>query len=302
MEEGPRSRRDQSSRIRLTTRISVDYSARVASDLRAYRVLGIATFDAQELVEGEIVGLLQSMVGQPIGLVLVARDCPDPLPLEVAAHPQVVVVLRSPSVGISKARNIGLRWLSRQNVPEDLIIGFPDDDSYLPEHFIDRVAEAMVDHDIILGGYSDSGSANVTDAAPLTLREVFRRANSAGIFCTWETVKAVQGFDERLGVGSGYLEAGEDLDFIVSALVSGCAGLSCPSLRVCHPETTFVRPERAGVHLAIARRYVHRHPTALFVLLKGLFGAAVGATSLDLRTAIVRMGQPGRRVPASLST
>jgi hypothetical protein len=76
----------------------------------------------------------------------------------------------------------------------------------------------------------------------------------------------------------------------------------CPGLRVRHKEISALRPERAGVHLAVAKRYVYRHPSAFPILVRGLLGAALGATSTDLKTAISRTRQLGIRASVRLVT
>jgi hypothetical protein len=266
----------------------------------AYSVLGLTTFDSRELHNNEIYGLLASIVGQSIGLVVVARDCPHPLPESITAHPQVLTVLRSGSVGISRARNIGLKWIAAQAVQPNLIIGFPDNDCTYPDHFVDRLCEAIGNYDLILGGYAEVGGSSLAGSEALTLRTAFQCANSAGLFCTWDAAQTQGGFDENLGVGSGVLEAGEDLDFVVSTLLSRRRGLLCPNLLVQHKEAAALRPERAGVHLAIAKRYVRQHPAAVMVLLRGLLGSALGATSTDLKTAVSRTRRLGARASVRL--
>lgn len=261
-------------------------------------VYGLVTVSDAEVDEGGIWRLLDSVPhGLMRCLVVLRGDRSSDL---LRSHPAVVEVMEVPPCGLSRARNAGLVRLSSMDIPPSALLTFPDDDGRYPAGFIETALECIENGDLLLGSYGLPGRALREGEEPLSLAKLLKHANSVGIIVRWGLAKIVGGFDENLGVGSPALQAGEDLDFLIRAysLSKGCRWV--PGLVFEHPRSATVRPERIGVHLAIARRAIPR-PWACLMVIKGFLSATVGRGDLTLRIFADRMRAVPRRTCQSLS-
>ena len=149
-----------------------------------------------------------------------------------------IVHIRSDK-GLSKARNIGLSYVSGE------IVAFPDDDcSYYPDtltkvntHFNENSA------DIILGRIYDRTLNNNIIRNWSSKRKNINKYNfyynscSITIFLKKSSciLNEKKSFDERLGAGSCFPSC-EDVDFIYRALLMKKVVLYFPNIHLWHPE------------------------------------------------------------------
>lgn len=137
--------------------------------------------------------------------------------------------------GLSKARNIGL------NVAEGDVIAFPDDDCWYPEGLLGKVMSKFLTdpYDGFSGMCIDeNGLMSVTKFSNKTeiigKNNVFQTTSSITFF-----VRRKKEFfmDETLGVGSEMkFGAGEDIDFMLRYIQSGCAVQYDPNMKIGHPQ------------------------------------------------------------------
>lgn len=142
--------------------------------------------------------------------------------------------IRTSSIGLSKARNIGLA-----SARGDLIF-FPDDDSELyPDTLTSAVASFERTHaDFVIGRIYDRNSGrNILKNWPITpthinYKNFFRIASSITIFLK---KSAIISFDESMGAGAKYGSC-EDLDYIYRILRQKKKGHYIPDISVWHPD------------------------------------------------------------------
>lgn len=234
-------------------------------------VVGIATVSAAEVSSGEIWRLLKSVPADSMGVVLVARG---PMTEPLNTHPAVWSVIEVESCGISAARNHALSWLMNHQPKDETPILFPDDDGRYPGGFIENVIEVSMTHDCMLGSYDEVGRVGLVGLRPLSVWDAHRLANSVSIMAHWKVVKQVGPFDEKMGVGSGVVEAGEDSDFILRCMRVARRPVYAPEMRFEHPISTGGRPERQGAYLSVAVLHLPS-AAALVILLRSLTGCVL---------------------------
>lgn len=140
--------------------------------------------------------------------------------------------------GLSRARNIGLRYASGD------VVAFPDDDCWYPPDLLERVASQLdrqaewsgvTGRATIASGESSNGR---WDRQPglVSRANVWRRAISFSMFFRRPAIRDCR-FDESLGVGAGTpWGAGEETDFLLQLLANGAQIHYDPTLAVYHPE------------------------------------------------------------------
>lgn len=148
------------------------------------------------------------------------------------------------SPGLSRARNIGIRFCSGE------IVAFPDDDCWYLADLLERV-RYMLDAHPEWGGLtgrakSDSGGSAVgrwdKDAGFLTRRNVWTRGISFTIFLRRILIEQVGGFDESLGLGSDSpWKSGEETDYLLRALSLGQQIYYEPRIEIFHPAQPLIK-------------------------------------------------------------
>jgi len=264
-------------------------------------VSGPPTFDlvlATVGRSGPVTTLLESLQAQTLPafrLIVVDQNHDDLLGPVLADFASLDILrLRTPSLGLSHARNLALQHLRAE------IVAFPDDDCAYPPDLLERVAAALgrADVDGILGRTADPAGRPAsrrfaTVAARVDRESVWRCGNSASMFMRRGLVDGGGPFDESLGLGSGTpQEQGEEIDFLIRALDSGARIVYDPDLVVFHadpPRSARARraaAARAGltVGFLLAR---HRYPTRTVarMLVRPAGGALLGLVRLDAATA-----------------
>jgi glycosyltransferase involved in cell wall biosynthesis len=203
------------------------------------------------------------------------------------AHLSIVHLRTSP--GLSKARNLGLKYCSGE------IIAFPDDDCWYPPDLLSRVVKLLdSDYAGVTGRQldaqdRDAGPRYDREPGPIDLYNVWERGISSCIFLKKEAVAAVGDFDEALGVGAGTpYGAGEETDYLIRVVKSGLQLYYRPDLFVRHPpsEQTITPKmlQRTYFYGAGMGRVLSKHDYPLWfkarALSRPLLGAALALASL----------------------
>jgi len=192
----------------------------------------------------ELVRFLQSLEAQAyrnFELIVVDQSSDDRLVPIVERYKQkfAIVHLRS-APGLSRARNVGLRYVSGD------IVAFPDDDCWYPPDLLERVVETFGRHKEIggiLGRTVDTlgrPSLNMHWLAlsgELNLLKILF-FNSNTIFLRHSFIESVGPFDEILGVGAGTpWGAGEETDYLIRGVKKGFSLWYSPEVVVFHEES-----------------------------------------------------------------
>ena len=140
--------------------------------------------------------------------------------------------------GLSRARNVGLQHVSGD------VVSFPDDDCWYAPDTLEWVARRF-SQDERLDGVAGRG---VDEERPgdylffsrrsgwVDKENVFRCSTSISIFLRSRVTRAVGGFDESLGAGSGDGKyAAEESDYLIRAVKSGFRVYYCTDLCILHP-------------------------------------------------------------------
>jgi glycosyltransferase involved in cell wall biosynthesis len=131
------------------------------------------------------------------------------------------IIHKHTAKGLSLGRNVGLSLAKGQ------IIAFPDDDCWYKENTLDQVIGLFYtnkDQDFILGRTIDEhGKQSVSptlDFSTAVSRENYLECgNSNTIFAKAQSVRLIDGFDIRLGVGAQTpFQSGEESDFLLCAI------------------------------------------------------------------------------------
>ncbi|MHB8635069.1 MAG: glycosyltransferase family 2 protein [Fimbriimonadaceae bacterium] len=223
--------------------------------------------------------------------ILVIDQNPDALLAPIlAAHPELPIRRLSSERGLSRARNVGLSAATGD------IIAFPDDDCRYPPDMLRHIAEAFRRRDVDGittlarddAGFPCGGARWDTEPGYITRRNIWRRAISIGVFLKADAARAVGGFDEGLGAGSGTaFGAGEETDYLLRILATGRRIYFEPSLFALHPalsrgesEADIRRAYNYGMGLGLVLR---RHRYSLAFAATGWLRSAAGMALASLK-------------------
>lgn len=146
--------------------------------------------------------------------------------------------LKTKPIGLSKARNIGLKEVQGD------IVAFPDDDCWYRADLLSEIEQRFASHpqfDFLTFKTCDehmvpSAGMFLSYDADISTQNILSAGNSCGLFIRRKAQAAVGGFDERLGVGSNTTYgAGEEADFMLKACAAGFKGHYFSDLYVHHP-------------------------------------------------------------------
>jgi glycosyltransferase involved in cell wall biosynthesis len=218
--------------------------------------------------------------------------------------------------GVCRARNIGM------NAAAGTYLLFPDDDCWYPPWFIRKGVELLSARDAACV----SGRAADTDGRTIngrfeTAPQWITRDNAWTTQIEWvvlfraDALKAVKGYDEMIGPGSGTSwGACEGNELILRLLACGHKAFFDPGLYGFHPELNTAHPDRGMIlkGRAYARGFGHvlklhgyRLPSLAYWLLRPAVAAGlallkgnVARANYALNVAIGRLeGWTGRLVP-----
>ena len=186
----------------------------------------------------------------------------------------------------------------------DDIIGFPDDDCWLQDHFVDRINALFTsrsDLDVLVCRVSldpDSRSFDAMAMRPAAVSEIVRFSTSNNFFVRGSILARVGIFDPELGVGTPN-GGGEDTDFVIRALLQASfVGLVDRPL-VGHPEPNtdsaakyfrgafIVLARHAWRRPGLMREFLRKIFVGLYFVAKGKMTVATLARSIAAATADV---------------
>lgn len=128
-------------------------------------------------------------------------------------------------LSLSDARNKMLtKVMATEPCDENTVVGFPDDDCWLPSPFLLRLADtfaAEADLDLFLCQVSLDPEAAELDRSAVRqpmAHEVVRVASSNNMFLRGSLVREIGAFDSRLGLGTP-AGGGEDTDYVIRAFL-----------------------------------------------------------------------------------
>jgi glycosyltransferase involved in cell wall biosynthesis len=184
---------------------------------------------------------LQRQDHRDFELLIVDQNPDDRLAPVIEPYRQHFRVLRYRSPpGLSRARNVGLRYVSGE------VIAFPDDDCWYPDGLLSYVArrlKAQTALDGLTGRFVDAEGQSegrwLSHTQALNRFNVWNGGISFSIFLRRGLVERIGGFDEALGVGAGTpWGAGEETDFLLRGLQLGAALEFDHDLVLRHPVKT----------------------------------------------------------------
>lgn len=237
--------------------------------------------------------LLASIAAQQIAsveVIIVDQNDDDRLAPVVATAPAGLSVahLRSSVANANHARNSGLA------VARGEIVGFPDDDCWLPDGVLDRVLGAF-DADPVLAvltGPAASPEGGLGsgrwrgESGSIDLANVWTSVIEFNLFLRREVAVALRGFDETLGPGTRYGSA-EGNDLVARAIRGGHRAQYDHDLRIVHPDKRMsdVAVARAELYGAGLGRVLRRHAPGLATwapfMIRPLGGALLAAARLQ---------------------
>jgi glycosyltransferase involved in cell wall biosynthesis len=204
--------------------------------------------------------------------------------------------LRS-SPGISRARNVGL------SVAKGEIIAFPDDDCWYPSEILKNVSDwfdSNRGYDILSVTSRDingerSGNRWHKDSCDLTAVNIFRTSVSYCCFVRSTEQSRQIRFDQELGLGGNTpYGAGEDTDFVLTAMARGLRGRFEAKWHIGHP-----RKDVRNESVTADRTYQYGLGMGRVQKKHGMTTLWCGFVLYDMFRAGL-MAALGRRIPASL--
>lgn len=187
----------------------------------------------------ELDRLLNSLATQTtknFDIILIDQNTDDRV-FEIVGRYSMLAInqIRLSESNSTKARNVGAKeargkWL-----------GFPDDDSWMPPDFVERLIDCIRTDDNIDGVFTNwrdplSGRSMFSFEPGLMEKEdPFTLASCICIFFSKQCFFSVAGFDERLGLGDNtLLKAGEEQDLLLKMMNANKRILKAPHLEVYH--------------------------------------------------------------------
>jgi GT2 family glycosyltransferase len=173
-------------------------------------------------------------------LILVDQNPPGFLnPLLSAWEGRINIVYLRCALGVSKARNEGLRHATGS------IVAFPDDDCWYSANLLHSVNDWFGRnrrYALLAVGVEDrngesSGNRWIQSSCNIAYINAYRTTCTYSLFCNKEYIaKASVTFDENIGPGSGTsIACGEDTDFVLQLLEAGSRGRFDRAWKVGHP-------------------------------------------------------------------
>lgn len=182
-----------------------------------------------------------------------------------------VKYIKDDGIGLSRARNIGLKYVRGD------IVAFPDDDCEYPAHLLSLVFNILKNekYPILLGTYVDKKNGdraiNIGERILSYNHPDVSGVCSVGIFINTKIIsKYLISFDENIGVGTD-LPGGEDTELLIRLLRKKYEALFVPAVYVFHPVS------RENTRLAVsmlrhmAKGYVQGKHIGYLPILRQLF-------------------------------
>lgn len=196
---------------------------------------------------------------------IVVDNAPAVRAAEDIAATYAVRYVREPVIGLSRARNSGLRAATGD------VVAFTDDDAIPHRAWVSRLATSFRDADVgAVAGEIVPSTANPDPGAyRIGERRCLRRTdsnwfevasfggvgNGGNMSFRLGALSSVGGFDERLGLGSA-IPGFEDHDAFTRVVEAGYAAVSDPEVIVSHDARDRDPQQRAAVQYASALPYL----------------------------------------------
>ncbi|MDI7921835.1 glycosyltransferase family 2 protein [Ferirhizobium litorale] len=199
-------------------------------------VCSVNRFDQLE----RLFGSLTRQTCREFEVILVDQNPDDRLVPVVArfANDYTIRHIRS-AKGLSRARNRGMAEA------KGAFVAFPDDDCWYRPDTLETVRKLFAGHPQlsgVTGRTLDADgivSVSPTGEAPVTIARAnyLLCGNSNGTFLRAESLRAIGGFDERLGVGAETIfQSGEEADLLLRAMDLGQQLMFFPEIIVHHDQ------------------------------------------------------------------
>ena len=197
----------------------------------------------------------------------------------------LIIHIRSPSNGLSCARNIGLKHTSGN------IIAFPDDDCWYPVNLLANVKDQLSNNNVdgITGRSVDhrgtqSAARWMSKVTLLNVYNVWTGGISITVFLKIKQGHNLISFDETLGVGANTpWGSGEETDLLIYLIKDGWNITYDPSIIVYHPNPIINYDDKA---IARAKAYgggmgrvLKKHKLSFTFVFYSWFRPFVGAVS-----------------------
>ena len=255
--------------------------------------LVVATFNRVT----ELQRLLKSLDAQSykeFEVIVVDQNPDDRIVSVLHEHPELTIVHLRCKLGVSRARNAGLR------VAKGEVIGFPDDDCWYPKDLLAKITawlDTNPEFDAILTATRDQDDRVQAPKfpprqGPCTRTSILRCAVIVGAFFRTSAVEAIGLFREDIGPGtSSPYQSGEDIDYLIRPLDYGMQLFYEPAFSVYHPDlNTRERLHRITFPYSVGVGYIlrlHDYPWWVFAEVAGrsLGGVAVHLAKADIEGA-----------------
>ncbi len=216
---------------------------------------------------------------EPVRSYVLLQNCSDEELAVLRAHAPACchLMARAGRCSLSAARNLLIEAAIAQEAfgPDD-IVGFPDDDCWLPDHLAASLAATFAGSErldlLICRIAPDPGLAAFGPGAmrPAAMREVVRVATSNSMFVRGPAFLRLGRFDESLGVGTPNGGA-EDTDFVIRAFLAARQSGFVDRAVVAHaaPDRNSAAKYYRGALIVLAR-HAHRNPALFYEFLRKL--------------------------------
>lgn len=203
--------------------------------------------------------------------------------------------------GLSKARNIIINYITKNNIKFDYIM-FPDDDSTFDASFFENF-EKIVTGNSLISVYNQNTKVPYKmnyESFTYADKNQFEMAMSVNMIVSYDTFIKVGTFDENMGVGAKY-GAGEDGDYFIR-----CCNESGQGFNVAHEIYNYHPANNQKFKLIPLRTLVRRYRTygegviylcvkhkmygkALKCVASGIFGALYAFICFNLKLSLARI-------------
>jgi O-antigen/teichoic acid export membrane protein/glycosyltransferase involved in cell wall biosynthesis len=251
--------------------------------------LVLATLDRVEALERALESFAAQRF-QSFEVIVVDQNADERLaPVIARCNGRLRLVHLRAAPGVSRARNLGIAEASGE------IVAFPDDDCWYAEDSLERIDAWFREHSsyslLAVCVKDDEGNETASRwprrSRDLNRRNALRTCLTACMFVRRESLVATNGFDARMGPGSGTpFGSGEDSDLALKVLAEGARGWFEKSLWVGHParDPSHASASRAlgyGKGFGYLLRKHHYSPALwLFYLLRPFAGTIRAAALL----------------------
>lgn len=180
-----------------------------------------------------------------------------------------IIILEDSKMGLSKARNIGLKHLVSNDITCDFIM-FPDDDSTFDINFFKSFPEILKTNNCYITPIYNEGTRDfyigVDNESDFKMKlSNLRLVGSPNQILPYEQLKNKIYFDEKLGVG-GLYGSSEDMDLFVRLSLGGQIFYYTAKCYSFHPKK--ISNYKNKPLIAIVKRFISYSEGFAFVLFK----------------------------------